>query len=420
MIAAAGVAAACLVGSAVAAPPASAQVAGTTLYASATGTGDCSTSANACTLSTALGEVAAGGTIDLVTPGTTAHYDGNFTVGTTDTSASAPVTIQAAPGVTDPTLDGTNSGTVLTINSGVYVDLSGITITGGNTASGGGIFNSGTVTVTDSTISGNTAFAQGGGINNTGTVTVTGSTISGNTATTANSGFGGGIFNVGGTVTVTDSTISGNTAFAGSGIYNDGTVTVTDSTISGNTASFGGDIYNGGTVTVTDVDLAITTPKNITTSATGANGATVDYTVPTATDEGSTPTVTCSAPSGSTFPVGTTTVTCKASSSDDANSPVSASFTVTVEGAAAQLSDLASAVQGVGPGKSLAEKVHAAQSSLAAGNIGQTCSTLGAFIHEVRAQAGKKIGSSQARQLIADAQRIQAVLSCQGDQHHGS
>ncbi|MHB1988308.1 MAG: choice-of-anchor Q domain-containing protein [Acidimicrobiales bacterium] len=672
MLAAAGIAAACLVGSGVAALPASAQVGGQTLYASATGTGTGCSSTDVCSLSTALGEVTAGGTIDLVTSGAAAHYDGNFTVGTTGTSAGAPVTIQPAPGVTDPTLDANNSGTVLTINSGVYVGLSGITVTGGTATggSGGGIQNNGgTVTVTDSTISGNTVSVHGGGIDNAGgTVTVTDSTISGNTAGYFGGGvftvgravtvtdstisgntaseLGGGIFKNGGTVTVTDSTISGNTASVGGGIANNvGPVTVTDSTISGNTANLGGGIYNenegtvtvtdstisgntasagggggianngypvslaadvlatsggvpsggecsgvglftdlgynvaddttcgfaststsisnssaaedlgplqnnggptqtieptfgnpaiglipnptsglcpttdqrgftsaagvacdagsvqvasqtisftgpasgtiggeatlsatgGGsgnpvvfsidsssgagvcsvsgtdgstvtftgvgscvidanqagntdylpaatvtfTVTVIDADLAITTPANITTPATGANGATVDYTVPTATDEGATPTVTCTSPSGSVFPVGTTTVTCKASSSDDTNSPVSTTFTVTVEGAAAQLSDLATAVQGVGPGKSLAEKVDVAQSSLVAGNIAKTCSTLGAFINEVRAQAGKKIGSSQARQLIADAQRIQAVLSCQGDQHHG-
>ena len=226
MIGAAGVAAACLVGSAVAALPASATGTVPTLYAasSATGSGSCADVLDACSLSTALGDVGPGGVIDLVTPGTT-HYDGNFTVGTTGTSAGAPVTIQAAPGVTNATLDGQNAGRVLTIDSGVYVDLSGITITGGGGA-GGIANNGGTVTVADATISGN----------NTG------------------GGSGGGINNTGGTVAVTDSTISGNNAGGGSGggIYNSGSVTVTDSTISGNNAvgGIGGvrsiGIYNGG------------------------------------------------------------------------------------------------------------------------------------------------------------------------------
>ena len=51
------------------------------------------------------------------------------------------------------------------------------------------------------------------------------------------SGNGGGIYN-GGTLTLTNSTVSGNTAWAtrGGGIYNSGTLTLTNSTVSGNTA----------------------------------------------------------------------------------------------------------------------------------------------------------------------------------------
>ena len=52
---------------------------------------------------------------------------------------------------------------------------------------------------------------------------------------------GGGIYTVVGTLTVTNSTISGNTASRGGGIFNNGgTVTITNSTISGNTAQFRG------------------------------------------------------------------------------------------------------------------------------------------------------------------------------------
>jgi len=75
-------------------------------------------------------------------------------------------------------------------------------------------------------------------------------------------------------------------------------------------------------------------PANITTNATGPQGAVVTYTAPTATDESGDnpgPSVSCTPASGSTFAVGTTTVTCTATDSDDANSPVSQSFTVTVK-----------------------------------------------------------------------------------------
>jgi hypothetical protein len=81
-------------------------------------------------------------------------------------------------------------------------------------------------------------------------------------------------------------------------------------------------------------------------------------------------------------------------------------------GASEQLADLLQAVQGVGPGRSLADKVQSAQSSLASGDVVGTCSILSAFIHEVKAQSGKHIPASQASQLIADAQRMWAVLAC--------
>ena len=77
--------------------------------------------------------------------------------------------------------------------------------------------NSGTLTMTNSTISGNTAsgYGVGGGVANSGTLTVTNSTISGNTAATtaaACANFG--------TLTMTNSTISGNAADGGGGVSN--------------------------------------------------------------------------------------------------------------------------------------------------------------------------------------------------------
>jgi hypothetical protein len=168
------------------------------------------------------------------------------------------------------------------------------------------------------------------------------------------------------------------------------------------------------TVTVNDTDLALSgVPANMTVNATGPLGATVNYALPTVSDEDATlPMPACSPASGTTFAIGTTTVNCAVSDADDSNSPVNASFMVTVKGASAQLVDLRQAVQGVGPGTSLGDKVQSAQSYLASGDVADTCSTLTAFIHEVKAQSGKHIPVAQASQLIADAQRIQAVLAC--------
>jgi hypothetical protein len=255
------------------------------LYAApaAAGTGDCSTTANACTLTTALGQVAPGGTIQLVTPGSTAHYVGNWSVGTTGTTATARVTIEAAPGLaSQPVLDGNNGastgcstaacdGPVLTVPANEYVALTGITIANGdNTAGsfpvGGGLENAGTVTITGSTFTGNTATWDGGAIDNAdgantmgGSVTVTASTFTGNTARVGGaiaSGAWGGF----GTVTVTASTFTGNTTTIGGGnglggyggaiaigYAGNGSATVTASTFSGNTAeAAGGAIASGG------------------------------------------------------------------------------------------------------------------------------------------------------------------------------
>jgi hypothetical protein len=105
-------------------------------------------------------------------------------------------------------------------------------------------------------------------------------------------------------------------------------------------------------------------------------------------------------------------VQCSESDPDDSNSSTTVSFTVTVQGADAQLDYLYQAVQGVGSGTSLSNKVAQAQSYLASGDFPDTCSTLGAFLNGVQAQSGKSIPAATASALIANAQQIQGVLAC--------
>jgi hypothetical protein len=144
--------------------------------------------------------------------------------------------------------EGTPEFRIFTVVSGVTAKISGLTISGGRSDNGGGIFNNGgTVSVSNSTISGNSASNAGGGIQTAfGPVNVSNSTISGNSAVQ-----GGGILN-NNTMSVSSSTISGNSASnAGGGIFNQGTASVSNSTISGNSASdFGGGISNASNVTV--------------------------------------------------------------------------------------------------------------------------------------------------------------------------
>jgi predicted outer membrane repeat protein len=129
-------------------------------------------------------------------------------------------------------VSGNNQSRVLQINSGAVVTLDGLTITGGNSVDGGGISNGGTLTVTNSTISGNSATNGGAGFNNNGTLNLINSTVSGNSAATN----GGGVEN-NGTVNLTNATISTNSALVGGGFHNNGTVNSGNSIIAGNTAT---------------------------------------------------------------------------------------------------------------------------------------------------------------------------------------
>jgi hypothetical protein len=103
------------------------------------------------------------------------------------------------------------------------------------------------------------------------------------------------------------------------------TVTCSATDAAGNTGS------NSFTVTVQDTTApTVTVPADITAEATGPSGAAVTYSGESATDivDGSVP-VTCAPASGSTFALGTTTVTCSAT--DAAGNTGSNSFSVTVQ-----------------------------------------------------------------------------------------
>jgi hypothetical protein len=153
------------------------------------------------------------------------------------------------------TLSGADSGIVLTINAGITVSLRNLTVQDGNDGIVGGLQNLGATTVTDSSFLDN----AGGGIDNEATLTVANSTVSGNSDATFPSYVGGGIFSdQGTTMTVTNTTVSGNTATAGGGICNLGTMTVENSDVVNNTASGGFtsgaglENFAGGTMIVTN------------------------------------------------------------------------------------------------------------------------------------------------------------------------
>jgi uncharacterized repeat protein (TIGR01451 family) len=83
------------------------------------------------------------------------------------------------------------------------------------------------------------------------------------------------------------------------------------------------------TITVTDTEKpSLTCPVNQTVTVTSEAGTPVSYAVQNVTDNCPGVSLVCSPPSGSTFPVGTTTVTCTAT--DASGNSSACSFTVTV------------------------------------------------------------------------------------------
>ncbi|VAW40712.1 hypothetical protein MNBD_CHLOROFLEXI01-4317 [hydrothermal vent metagenome] len=117
---------------------------------------------------------------------------------------------------------------------------------------GGALYiDGGTLTVTGGMIVGNNSFAGGGGIalDMGSDATIENSAILSNT--TAGTNTGGGIINAG-TLTMSNVTLSGNSAFSGAGLANSGTAVLNNVTLSENSASSsGGGLSNsGGTLTV--------------------------------------------------------------------------------------------------------------------------------------------------------------------------
>jgi hypothetical protein len=104
-------------------------------------------------------------------------------------------------------------------------------------------------------------------------------------------------------------------------------VTCTATDAAGNTTTSAFDV----TVQDTTAPTLSGVPSNATAEATGPDGAAVTYTPPTASDAvDAHPTVTCVPASGSTFTLGTTTVTCTAKDASG-NESAPQNFTVTVQ-----------------------------------------------------------------------------------------
>ena len=171
------------------------------------------------------------------------------------------------------TVDGNGAHRVFSVLERVTAELVAFTVANGRESEedGGGIRNEGTLTLTNSTVSGSSAgrdtgcrtddpnllCSEGGGIWNAGTLTLIESTVSGNSAP-----FGGGISNRRGSLTIIDSDVLANSAegcrgaaavlcSGGGGVWNEGTLTMSNTTVSGNSADWGAGLYNRGVPTLT-------------------------------------------------------------------------------------------------------------------------------------------------------------------------
>ncbi len=150
---------------------------------------------------------------------------------------------------------GEGGGQVITVRSGATLNLSNGTLKGGWGGHAGGLSNeSGTVNLTNVTITGCTGDDNGGGICNLGgTLTMNGGAITNNTCNDhGDPAGGGGLFNAeGATATLTGVTITGNEDMVcgGGGICNFGTLNLNGCTIQDNKArTYGGGIWEEGTL----------------------------------------------------------------------------------------------------------------------------------------------------------------------------
>jgi VCBS repeat-containing protein len=156
--------------------------------------------------------------------------------------------------------------------------ISGVTIAGGSVSgSGGGVFNRGTMALTDCTLSGNTATVNGGALDNYGQATLINCIIANNYAGTATSaGRGGAIDNESlGTVTLTGCTLSSNTAGRlgfGGALFDAGTANLADCTVSKNIAVNSGSGSRGGGLEIEGAGTANLTDCTLSGNTAGALG----------------------------------------------------------------------------------------------------------------------------------------------------
>jgi Right handed beta helix region len=189
----------------------------------------------------------------------------------------------AAVSISGLTITGGNGalggGGGVALQTAASLTLSAVEITGNSTTNdaGGGVFqitSGGVLTILNSTIANNsTANENGGGVEVVdGSATITNSTISGNTAGGIHTGGGVRIAPTGISLTIRNSTIAGNSANTGAGISIAAgpTATLSSTIVAGNNPATAGDVQ--GTVLATSDHNLIGIDTGLTGITNGVNG----------------------------------------------------------------------------------------------------------------------------------------------------
>jgi len=146
-------------------------------------------------------------------------------------------------------IDAVGASRVIEVRNGATVELDGLTITGGSSGNGGGIFTRGDLTVRNSTVTGNSANNGAGVFHRSGNLLMENVTVSGNTA----SRDGGGL-DIRAGAQLTHVTIANNSARRGAGLRSrNSSATITNTLIADNQNNSGGEIR--GNITSVGINL---------------------------------------------------------------------------------------------------------------------------------------------------------------------
>jgi hypothetical protein len=167
------------------------------------------------------------------------------------------------------------------------------------------------------------------------------------------------------------------------------------------------------TVIVSDTTPPVlTVPESITVNATSPAGAVVAYTATANDVVDGTVTPSCSTPSGATFAIGTTTVSCTATDSNG-NTTAAQTFTVRVDGAAEQLADVLQQVEQWNlRDRSVSARLQKIIDAVTTRSPQRACRELGDFVDDLSGSLGKRLTQDQVAWLRGELTRIGNVLGC--------